>query len=129
LKTNKKKRYTILVVDDEELIRETLTMLFEMDGFRVQTANNGMSALKEVRSHKFDLILTDMRMPEGDGMFLLEQLRTHIDEVPPVVMITGFADYHDREIVAKGARQVIHKPLNFSSLLESVYTILDSEVA
>jgi CheY-like chemotaxis protein len=64
-----------LVVDDEREIRETLAEILELDGFSVDLAENGLSALEQARSNDYDLVLSDINMPAMDGMELYHQLR------------------------------------------------------
>src|SRR5512137_1306395 len=79
----------ILIVDDEEIIRESLSFILKKEGYRVQEAANGKAALELVKKDSFDLVVTDLEMPEMKGVELLEQ----ISQVSPetlVVIITAY---------------------------------------
>jgi len=68
----------VLVVDDEQNSREGLSKILTKEGYSVRTAENGKKALLEAENNSFDLIITDLRMPEMDGIEVLEKLRKKI---------------------------------------------------
>ncbi len=81
----------ILVVDDEEAIREVVSTMLESRGYSCTAVSNGKAAQEQVRKRTPDLVLSDMIMPEMDGIKLLEWLRHHDPEVP-VIMVTAIHD-------------------------------------
>ena len=83
-------RASILVVDDEASIRDSLRMILEYEGYRVEAAASGIEALKIARDRPPDSILLDLRMPEMDGLETLRQLRERGYEMP-VLVISGHA--------------------------------------
>ena len=81
----------ILVVDDEEAIREVVSTMLESKGYHCTAVSNGRAAQEFVRKQTPDLVLSDMIMPEMDGIKLLEWLRTFDPEIP-VIMVTAIHD-------------------------------------
>ena len=84
----------ILVVDDEQSMRDFLKILLVKDGHDVLTAKNGDQALSLLEKHTFDLVISDIRMPGMSGLDLLEAIREQFGDVP-VIMITAFASPDD----------------------------------
>ena len=108
---------SILVIDDEEIMREILETLLVREGYTVRLASNGTEGLDLARSLPFDAVIVDMMMPGIDGMQVLDQLRKH-DEELPVVMITAFASMeHAITAMKKGAFDYITKPFKNDEVL------------
>lgn len=108
--------YRILVVDDEESIREFLEIMLKRDGYQVTTANNGAQALEHYKKTNFDLIITDIQMPQVSGMELLEQVKDRDPDVV-VVMITAFGSTESAvEAMKKGAYDYITKPFKIDEI-------------
>ena len=82
-------RGTVLVVDDEEVMREVLEALLQREGYEVRLAVNGMEGLELARSQSFDAAIVDVMMPGMDGMAVLAELRG-MDEDLPVIIVTAF---------------------------------------
>mgnify|MGYP001559027104 CR=1 FL=1 len=118
------KHVTLLVVDDEADLRECIAEDFESRGFTVLTAENGTQALEVIQSRPVDLVISDMRMPHGDGMFLLEQIRARHPEIPVVILITGHADHSEKACLEKGARKILTKPFDANRLQELIVEYL-----
>ncbi|MEW6058237.1 MAG: response regulator [Bdellovibrionota bacterium] len=118
------KKYTILVVDDEDILRKTIVFDFKRKGFQVLETDNGKTALELVKTNHVNLVVSDIRMPGGDGMALLEQIRTYDPHLPMVIFITGFADITEAECISKGAKSVFTKPFDRTLLMNSVLKAL-----
>ena len=108
----------VLIVDDEEDIRDSLALLFECEGFDVKTAGNGDEALAIAEAEHVDAIVSDLRMPVCDGLNLLTKLWARGNS-PPVIMMTGFGD-QDAECLSRGALAVFRKPFDTSVLVQTV---------
>jgi CheY-like chemotaxis protein len=119
------KKYTVLVVDDDDDLREVMSSTFEGQGFTVLVANNGAMAYEMVQENQVDLVVSDMKMPGGDGMSLLQNLRARHQVVPAVIFVTGFTEVPISECLALGANQVFPKPFNQKELLLSVRRALN----
>ena len=83
-------RGTVLVVDDERGLREMLSYELAMEGFEVEAVDSGAAAVEAVRRRKFDLALTDLKMPGMDGSATVEALRS-LDPDLEVIVATGYA--------------------------------------
>ncbi len=118
------KDITLLVVDDEEIMRSMLANLFTKKGFSVLTAESGNSAFDLVRKSNIQLIISDMRMPFGDGMSLLERVRNYDPKIPVVIFMTGFSEIDPEICIAKGAKKVLNKPFDRTLLLSTVFDSL-----
>ena len=123
------KKYTLLIVDDEEMLRETIVFDFKRKGFNVLEAASGAQAFEIVKKNKIHLVVSDMRMPGGDGMSLLESIRAYDPALPTVIFVTGFADVTEDQAIAKGARKVLSKPFDRKILMNSVLEALGISAA
>jgi len=107
---------TILVVDDDELVRKTLSVLVSSLGYHCHLASDGVEAIKVLKSSKCDLVLSDVIMPNMDGMELLKYIIRHHPETD-VIIATGYnerASYAD--VIRAGAIDFIKKPIDQSEL-------------
>jgi putative nucleotidyltransferase with HDIG domain len=110
----------ILVVDDEEAIREVVSTMLEAKGYRCTAVQNGRVAQDEVKKCTPDLVLSDMIMPEMDGIKLLEWMRQYDPEVP-VIMVTAIHDISTAlEAIRRGAYDYILKPFEKDQLFLGV---------
>lgn len=117
----------LLLVDDEVDLRDILKDEFEAEGFLVSEAGNGRLALEQIAKEQFDLVVSDIRMPELSGVELLDALRSKNPELPPVILITGFADISVDEAYDKGAYAVFAKPFNIGEIVATAYRALTPE--
>lgn len=118
---------SILVVDDERAIRNSLKEILEYEDYKVDVAENGVEALQKVQNGKFDLIFSDIKMPEMDGMAFLEAVLKERGDLP-VIMMSGHAEI---DIAVKsikiGAYDFISKPLDMNRILVTVRNALDKK--
>jgi len=115
----------ILIVDDEKEIREALCDEFERKGWTVKSANNAGSALAMINLNKFDLVISDVRMPGGDGVHLLNVVK-QLQQKPKIVIMTAFADISVEQAKAMGAIDLISKPFSLKSIVARAEEILKS---
>jgi CheY-like chemotaxis protein len=112
---------TLLVVDDEAAIRESLKGFLEEEGFRVVTATNGQEALALLRSEKPSCILLDLMMPVMNGADFLDELRQDSEfRDTPVMILSAWAHPQTARVARAEHIQVLQKPINPTELLESV---------
>ena len=115
-------RLRILVVDDEEYVREIVAAVLNEDGHHTDMARNGTEALPLLDQHAYDLIVSDLRMPEIDGPALYREVeRRHPDTVKRFIFITGttyFPEYADFLKITKAP--VLLKPFNLMALRQAV---------
>ena len=103
---------SILIVDDEAVVRDSLTKWFRQDGYRVESAADAVQALKRMNEGPWDVILLDIKMPGMSGLELLKQLR-EIDRRTAVVMITAFATVDSAvQALKDGAFDYVTKPVD-----------------
>ncbi len=111
-------RTKILVVDDEVQVREMLRRnLTQMGGFPVDVASNGVEALEKIEKDIFDLVLTDLRMPEMDGIELLKSIKANRPDILVIIMTAYGSIETAVEAIKKGADDYITKPIDFNDLL------------
>jgi two-component system nitrogen regulation response regulator NtrX len=117
--------HTILVVDDESGIRQSLSSLLREEGYQVEAAGSGEDCLTAVAQKPFDLILLDVWLPKMDGLATLERLQER-DGAPMVVMISGHGNIETAVRATKlGAFDFIEKPLSLEKIILVVKNALD----
>jgi len=106
---------TVLVVDDEPGMRETLTAILETNGYRVTSAPDGESAFVAVRDESFDVVVMDVKLPGRDGVSVLEEM----DNPPPqVILMTAYAqEQRLKDAVNANAYAIVHKPFEARRML------------
>lgn len=115
----------ILVIDDERSIRNTMKDILEFEKHKVVVAENGRVGLDTALHEEFDLIFSDIKMPEMDGIEFLENLKNEGVETP-VVMISGHGNIDTAvECIKKGAFDFIEKPIDLNRLLVTVRNALE----
>lgn len=115
------KKQIILAVDDEPDLLEIMTFMIENAGFEVLTASNSNEALDLVKKNNISVIVSDVRMPGGDGIHLLDNINKAAPPTGlPVILVTGYADSSEEEMKTKGAKAVMSKPIDFSSLIKTI---------
>ncbi|MCX6558579.1 MAG: sigma-54 dependent transcriptional regulator [Candidatus Aminicenantes bacterium] len=106
----------ILIVDDDRNLRKMLAFVLAKEGYQVEEAANGVDALKKLKGRNFDLVISDIRMPDLNGIELLKKIKTHDPEIP-VIMITAYATTNDAiEAMKLGAEDYIMKPFSLEEL-------------
>ena len=120
----------ILVIDDERAIRNTLKDILEFEGYTIELAENGKVGLEKALATTYDLIYTDIKMPEMDGLEMLQAYRQAVKESgaeeAPVVMISGHGTVETAvEALKSGAFDFIVKPLDLNRLLLTTKHAID----
>jgi DNA-binding NtrC family response regulator len=111
---------SILIIDDEAEIRESLQTLLELESFAVDTASTGEEGLTRIGQNTYDLVLLDLALPDRDGMDLLAELRTH-DSQFSVIMITAYGTVENAvKAMQAGAANFVQKPWDNEKLLADV---------
>ncbi len=119
-------RGVVLVVDDEAAIRESLRMILEFEGYRVEEASNGREALVSVTGSPPDAVLLDIKMPEMDGLDVLSAFRERGYDMP-VIIITGHGDVSTAvEATRRGAFDFFEKPLERDRVLVSLRNAVEA---
>lgn len=115
---------TILVVDDEVDLCEILQFDLEEAGYRTIASHQAHHALEVIARQTVDLVISDIRMPGGDGAYLLDQVRHCHHAQPPVIFVSGFADISSEEAYHRGVSAIFTKPLASEKLLDYVGFLL-----
>src|SRR6202521_2953337 len=120
LNTNPSSSGSVLIIDDEAEIRESLQTLLEMEGFDVETAVSGEEGLLRIGEHPYDLVLLDLALPGRDGMDILSEIHAH-DERLPVIMVTAYGTVENAvRAMQAGAANFVQKPWDNEKLLADV---------
>lgn len=115
----------ILIVDDEQIIRESVSFVLQKEGFAVAEAGNGRIALDLHRERPFDIVITDIEMPEMRGTELLRHIRQESPETF-VIIVTAFGSVETAiTALREGASDYVLKPINFDDLLLRIRKLLD----
>lgn len=118
------KKYSILLVEDEENFQEALKLNLELEGYEVTLSGDGAQALKQIQQEHFDLIILDVMLPEIDGITVLETLRLTDTELP-VLILSAKNSSADKVLgLKKGADDYLTKPFNLEELLLRVNKLL-----
>lgn len=111
---------SILVVDDDASTRSTLQQALMDEGFDVETAANGDEAWEYIGDHTPKVVISDVRMRNGDGLSLLNKVRTSKAAQPIFFLMSGYSDVTLDQAVASGANGFFSKPCWLSDMLEAI---------
>jgi YesN/AraC family two-component response regulator len=115
---------SILVVDDEELSRKGLSTFLLKWGYEVDAARNGKEALELFKKKRYDLLITDIVMPDITGIELLKSIKAFTPETG-VIIVTGYGKVDSYlESMTSGAFEYLNKPINFSILRKTIEKVL-----
>jgi DNA-binding NtrC family response regulator len=116
---------SILIIDDERAIRNTLSEILQHEGYKVEVAENGEMGFELFKKNSYDVVLCDIKMPKMDGMEFLEKSREVNPDVP-LIMISGHGNIETAvEAVKKGAYDYISKPPDLNRLLITIRNATD----
>jgi CheY-like chemotaxis protein len=105
-------KYIILVVDDEELVRNLIVTFLSKMGHSCLTATDGVDALDKIKGNKIDAVITDIKMPKMDGITLTSEILTQYPDLPILVMTAFGEEYSAGIAISAGAREFIKKPFS-----------------
>jgi len=113
-------RTRILVIDDDETVRESLATVLQEQGFAVDTAENGKEAIEKSKANVYNLALIDIRLPDMEGTRLLTELRETTPKMAKII-ITGYPSLENAvQSVNDGADGYVIKPFDIDNLLEAI---------
>ena len=119
-------RQLILVVDDEDNLRDVMVEVLRRDGHEVDSAVDGAEGLRRVEERRYDLVVTDLRMPGLEGPALYRALRARYPEQPPRVIFmsanTGIDEY--ASFLAETGEPALEKPFNLADMRQVVMQVL-----
>ena len=109
--------YKVLIIDDEEMMRNLLVSLFSEHGHNYETAQDGIEALEKIKKNSFDAVVTDIAMPHMDGITLTKEL-AKLNSNLPIMIMTGYADEHSAKLaIEAGAQEFIKKPFSIDEFI------------
>ena len=112
--------FTILIADDEPELRDAIAFDFRARGYTVLTAGSGQEAAQIIEKQKIHVVISDLRMPDGDGIFLLERARSKSRTLPVVLFMSGFTELSLELAFEKGADAIFPKPYDRKALFAAV---------
>ena len=114
------KNARILVVDDDENIRKTISVILQGEGYKVDVAQNGNEAIKKNQTTAYNVALIDIRLPDMDGTELLSKIKNNVPKTRKI-MLTGFPTLKNAvEAVNKDADAYLMKPLDVEKIIETI---------
>lgn len=122
----------VLVIDDEAMIRRLLRNVLEQSGYHVEEAGNGRSGLEKLAAATYDLVITDLVMPETDGLEVVSAASKRWPDVPVIVISGGGRLGNDDNLpvaLRLGAAAAIHKPFTMRELMAAIESALDKAEA
>jgi CheY-like chemotaxis protein len=110
----------VLIVDDEPDLCDCLVMLLESKGHHASQANSGIEGLQALDKESYDLIISDIRMPDCDGIEFLEQIKLKMDPIPPFIYMSAFSELTKEDAISQGAIDLVRKPILFSEMIKII---------
>lgn len=120
--------FTILVAEDESLVREMLEDALQNDGYTVLTAEDGQQAQRILDKQRVDLVVTDLIMPERDGLELLIMVRDTYPKIPVIVITAPSNNVYLPAARRLGAAYCFEKPLVLSTFLAAIQALLEDPI-
>lgn len=117
----------ILIVDDEPMLREVFSEMLAGPGLEIKEASGGDEAFQMLQNETFDLVISDVRMPKGDGISLLSNIKNKLPNPPAVILCSGFSDLNSQKAKEMGAVELLEKPFDhdvFNDLVNKVLSRL-----
>ena len=116
----KSKSQNILIVDDEHALREMLSVSLELQGSKTYKAANVQEALDIIEKNPIDIVLSDIRMPNGDGIELLKKAKKRNAKAPVVLLMTGSSEFSLQDAAVEGAEAIFLKPISIQPLMSLI---------
>lgn len=116
--------YRILLAEDEESLRDMITLNLEMEGYQIVSAKDGKTALNRALNERFDLLILDVMLPEIDGFAICESVRLENQEVPIIFLTAKNAGGDRVQGLKLGADDYLSKPFNLEELLLRVQSLI-----
>ena len=118
---------TILIVDDEVDLCELIAWDFQDVGMVVYKAFGGVNALKIVEAGGIDYILTDLKMPNGSGIDLIDGIKKLNIEVDAIFVMTGYSDYSETALLAMGIAKIFKKPIDTEKIQDYIEELIQNK--
>ncbi len=116
----------ILVVEDDEKVRDSVTRLLKLKGYTITEARHGQQAVELATAQPFDLVLMDVKMPKLDGVSALRQIRA-VRPGTRVILTTGFSMSEEmKQVLAEGKAECLQKPFTYDQLTAAMERLLSA---
>lgn len=116
----------ILIVEDEAIVRKNLSYFLDNEGYEVHEASNGLQAIELIKKRQFDLVITDLLMPELDGVELIQRVQAQSPETRMIVF-TAYLSAKSADAGLPGPVEVLAKPIELDVLLSTVRRLLANQ--
>jgi CheY-like chemotaxis protein len=110
----------ILIVDDEKELCKVISWDFEDAGYEVTQASGGVEAYNLIQENQFDIVLSDIKMPKGDGVELLKNIKENDLKLKACFLMTGYADYPEKTLKDLGMTKLFQKPIDTDDVIEFI---------
>ena len=117
----------ILIADDEDLIRWSLSQFLESSGYNVDLALNGTEVISHLKNTNYDIIVTDLNMPGLNGIEILSKMKNMGANLPVIVISAYFSDKLKDETILNGAFECISKPFEMTDVLSIVKQAIETK--
>lgn len=111
---------SVLIVDDEQALRALLKIEFEDYFSDVSVAESGQHAIELLKEKKFDIVFTDMKMPNGDGLWLASKIQEELHQTPQIYMCSGYNDNTSERMKELDIIKVFPKPFDFVVMISEI---------
>jgi CheY-like chemotaxis protein len=118
---------TILIVEDDLVIRKSISQTLRQEGYEVDEASDGAQAVELLSERRFDLVISDFVMPRMDGLKVVEQVHS-VSPQTPVIFLTGYLSRKSAESLLHGMAEFVQKPVTEELLLAKVQRLLRPKV-
>jgi CheY-like chemotaxis protein len=118
---------SVLVVDDEPVLRELVAFILIDKGFQVLEAESGDAAFQLICKNDFDVVVSDVRMPNGSGVELLTRISNMTKRKPMVFLVSGYSEISLEEARRLGARDLLNKPVDYDKLCQAIISSARSQ--
>ena len=122
-------KISVLIVDDEPVLRELVAYILHDRGFVVSEAESGNAAFAMICSDQYDVVLSDVRMPHGSGLDLLNKVSELEHPKPTIILLSGYAEISLAEAKRLGAEDLIFKPVDYDKLCIAINNVASRNAA
>lgn len=120
-------RLPVVVVDDDDAVRNALKFSLELEGFEVRSYANAAAVLADPELPRHACLVVDLRMPCIDGIELIERLRARGVTTPAVLIVSNIPDRDTRDRARRAGVEILEKPLSDGALVERIRSLLQGE--
>lgn len=113
-------RITVLLVDDEKDLCKVAAWDFEDEGFKVVKAYGGLEAFDILQKDKIDVLVSDIKMPKGDGVELISRIQENSIPLKGIFLMTGYADYPEKSLKDLGMTKLFQKPIDIEEVISEI---------